>query len=387
MKMNIIKTGILFCTALFAFAACNDAAYQAVKNGVYINEAAPEGKFNKQIENLTVKGDMTTTIHVRLAQAYDKDVKVVLGLADDFVAEYNATYNTAYEALPSDYLSFDTEAVIPAGSLTSDAVNINIKKYPTGEGIPYCAPICIKSVDADLEIMPASGRIMYLLTAPLMQLVPNINAYTVPAGTGDGWGVNVSEWTLEGWVKMGSYTINNQAIFTGDCTTADGGWNEIYVRFGDANVDFDRMQIKTGGSQWESTMKFTPNTWYHVAITYANGKATLYLNGEEDSSKDITSTYIINKLTLCGSGSYFKTTAQMAQIRFWSKALSSSSIKDAMNREVSPSSEGLFGYWKLNEGQGGTFYDSTSNKFDLSCTNDPVWSTTEVDFTDPNAKE
>lgn len=147
------------------------------------------------------------------------------------------------------------------------------------------------------------------------------------------------------------------------------------------------MQIKTGGSQWESTTKFTRNTWYHVAISYANGKAVLYVNGQEDSSKDITASYLINNLTLCGSGSYFRTTALMAQVRFWKKALAPAVIKDAMNREVPADSDGLFGYWKLNEGEGDKFKDSTSNGFDLTCTNAPSWSSYEVDFTDPNAKE
>ena len=385
MKINIIKAGILLFSAA-ALAACDNAGYQEVENGIFISEAAPSTTFNKQIENLTVKGDVSTAIHVRLAQPLDKDVHVKLGLAESFVAEYNATYGANYEILSEEYLSFDRETVIPAGSLSSDAVNINIKRYPTGDGIAYCVPVCIESADADIEIMPASGRIMYMLTAPLMQKVPGIVSSTVPTGTGD-WGVATNEWTLEGWVNMGSFPINNQAIFTGDCTNPDGGWNEIYVRFGDANVPYDVMQIKTGGSQWESTTKFTRNTWYHVAISYANGKAVLYVNGQEDSSKDITASYLINNLTLCGSGSYFRTTALMAQVRFWKKALAPAVIKDAMNREVPADSDGLFGYWKLNEGEGDKFKDSTSNGFDLTCTNTPSWSSYEVDFTDPNAKE
>lgn len=384
MKFNIMKYGMLLFAAA-AMAACDDAGYQKVENGIFITEAAPASTFNKQIENLTVKGDVTTTIHVRLAQTLDRDVHVTLGLADDFLAEYNAIYGASYVVLPEDYLSFDRETVIPAGGLSSDGVTIRIKKYPTGEGLAYCVPICIKSVDADVEIMPASGHIMYLLTAPLMQKVPSIVSTTYPTGAGS-WGVAADEWTLEGWVTMGRYGINNQAILTGDCTKADGSWNEIYVRFGDANVPYDVMQIKTGGSQWESTTRFVPNTWYHVAITYANGKATLYVNGVMDSDKDITSSYILNNLTLCGSESWFRTTAKMAQIRFWKKALTPAVIKDAMNREVPADSDGLFGYWKLNEGTGDKFKDSTPNGFDLTCRNAPVWSDDEVDFTDPNAK-
>ena len=143
MKINIIKAGILLISAA-VLGACDNAGYQEVENGIFISEAAPSTTFNKQIENLTVKGDVSTAIHVRLAQPLDKDVHVKLGLAESFVAEYNATYGANYEILSEEYLSFDRETVIPAGSLSSDAVNINIKRYPTGDGIAYCVPVCIE---------------------------------------------------------------------------------------------------------------------------------------------------------------------------------------------------------------------------------------------------
>ena len=111
----------------------------------------------------------------------------------------------------------------------------------------------------------------------------------------------------------------------------------------------------------------------------------MYINGIEDSSKEFAATnYVINNLQLCSSGSYFRANAQMAQVRFWKKALSASAIKDGMNRLVAADSDGLFGYWKLDEGTGSVYHDSTSNGYDLTCRTEPVWGTEEIDFSDPN---
>lgn len=203
---------------------------------------------------------------------------------------------------------------------------------------------------------------------------------TRPAGT-DSWGISTPEWTLEGWIWMSAFPINNQAFW--NASVSQG--TEIYCRFGDAAVAFDQMQIKTGGSEMQSTTIFTPNRWYHVAITYGNKTLTLYVNGALDNSKGIdVANYVINNLQLCSSGSYWQCTGQQAQVRFWRKALSQNAIVDAMNRAVPADSEGLFGYWKLDEGAGSVFHDSTSNGFDLTCQNAPTWSVNEVNFSDPN---
>ena len=111
----------------------------------------------------------------------------------------------------------------------------------------------------------------------------------------------------------------------------------------------------------------------------------MYINGSEDSSITLAnSSYLINGLELVPSSGWFTTDGKMAQVRFWKKALPQSAIQDAMNRQVPANSEGLFGYWKLDEGEGSLFKDATSNGFDLQCAKAPVWSKEKVDFSDPN---
>lgn len=380
MKINRILKVSALGAALFAFAGCEDADYQSIENRLYINEAAPDDKFTQQTETLTVMGETSTSITIRLAQAIDRDVHVTVGIASEYADAYNANNGTSYTILPEQYLSFETEAVIEAGQIASSPITIAIGEYSTDNGEAYCIPLKIVSSDAPVAISKASSHILYLLTKPLMQKVPAMVSSTAPTGT-NNWGISTTEWTLEGWIWMSSFPINNQAFWSASVSSGV----EIYCRFGDAAVPYDQIQIKTGGSEMQSSTVFSPNTWYHLAITYSNNTLTLYVNGTLDNSKNIeVANYVINNLSLCSSGSYWRCTGQQAQIRFWTKALTQNAIVDAMNRAVPADSEGLFGYWKLDEGEGSVFHDSTANGFDLTCTNAPTWSTDEVNFSAPN---
>ncbi|MCD8312886.1 MAG: DUF1735 and LamG domain-containing protein [Bacteroidales bacterium] len=378
MKSNLIKITAVAAVILVA-AACNDAKYSVIENRLYISEAAPDSGTPQQVEDLTVTGNVSTTIHARIARPLDYDVTVYIGLAKEFVDEYNARFGTEYELLPDDLFTFDRKAVITAGNVMSGDITISVKDFKADE--TYCIPLEIISSDSHVQISESTSRIMYVLATPLIQYVPIMDYRPVPTGSGN-WSIATQEWTLEGWIWMDSFGINNQAIFNGSCSQG----TEIYIRFGDADVAYNKLQLKTYGSQFNSNMTFSPNTWYHVAFTCGSGKVTMYINGEEDSSMNISGNdYVIENLSLCSSGSnYFWANAMMAQVRLWTSCLSQSLIQKNMNGSVPATSAGLAGYWKLDEGEGDVFYDSTSNGRDLTCGRSPKWSDEPVNFSNPN---
>ncbi len=379
MKFNQIIKATAIGAAMIASAGCENADYPNIENRLYINEAASGKSFTHQAVSLTVTGETTATLNLRLAQPLEQDVRVKLGLDAGFVEEYNAENGTAYEILPLEYLTFDEEVIIEKGQSVYP-VALTIKEFSTDNGEAYCIPIRIVDTDSPAPPTEASSRLLFLLTKPLLQVVPMMNTSTKPSGTGD-WGVSTPEWTLEGWLWMSAFPINNQAFWS--ASVSEG--TEIYCRFGDAAVPFDQIQIKTGGSEMVGNTKFSPNTWYHIAFTYSNNTLSMYVNGTLDNQKNIeVPNYVINNLELASSSQYWQCNAQMAQIRFWKKALNQSAIQDAMNRAVAADSEGLFGYWKLSEGEGSIFHDSTANGYDLTCAQAPTWSATEVNFSNPN---
>ena len=53
-------------------------------------------------------------------------------------------------------------------------------------------------------------------------------------------------------------------------------------------------------------------------------------------------------------------------MRLWNVARTSTQLKNNVNN-VDPKSEGLLGYWKMNEGHGYTFEDATGNGNTAEC--------------------
>ena len=84
---------------------------------------------------------------------------------------------------------------------------------------------------------------------------------------------------------MDGFSINNQAI-------ASLNPSEIYVRFGDAGKDYNMLQIKTQGTQYESVTRFEPNKWYHIAIVGNSSSMKLYVNGVLDGTLNLGSSDI-----------------------------------------------------------------------------------------------
>ncbi|MGN1233551.1 MAG: hypothetical protein ACI4UJ_08935, partial [Candidatus Cryptobacteroides sp.] len=71
---------IMAAAALILAASCDNAEYSVIGNAVFISEAAPEDKFNQQVESLTIEGTVTKTLTIRLAEALDTDIEVNLGI-------------------------------------------------------------------------------------------------------------------------------------------------------------------------------------------------------------------------------------------------------------------------------------------------------------------
>ena len=104
------------------------------------------------------------------------------------------------------------------------------------------------------------------------------------------------------------------------------------------------------------------NTWYHIAITAVkNGATRLYVNGIQvlsytnDGEGNWGSQFTVGDLRpdrLIAYGGL------VDEIRLWTVVRTADEILNNMNLPVDPNSTGLLGYWKLDETQGPTMYDS-----------------------------
>lgn len=362
MKKGFIASAIL----AFCMAGCDDAEYDTLSNGIYFSEAESSSfqKITADPENET-----SASLNVRLAQALAEDVEATLEIDPDLLAEYNAANDAAYEVLPESYLSFNKEIRIEAGNTSTSSVNFSIKPYATPNGETYAIPVSIRVKNGNVSPVGTSGKYILLLNQPLVQSIPVMNWQSHPSTDKDNaWGESVNEYSLEFWVQMDGFKINNQAIFNSND-------DNLYIRFGDAMIDYDLLQIKTLGSQVNTVTHFLPDKWYHVAFVHdASGLLTIYVNGVKDvtlqtKGGNLTFNFLES---VCSGSTYFRNICRLAQVRLWKKAISATQLISNMYSAVRSNDPSLMGYWKMDEGEGLIFKDSTPNKRDMTIAADKL---------------
>ncbi len=366
MKRNNIKNYFIACAALVSFmTGCDNADYKILDNAIYFSEAE-SGSFEKitaDPENVT-----TTSLNIRLAEALVEDVEATLIIDPSILEEYNAANSTSYEVLPEKYYTFNKDIKIKAGDVSAEATNFSIKPYATPNGESYAIPVAISVTKGHVSTIGTSGKYLILLNQPLIQAVPVMNWKNHPSTDKEKkWNESVTEYSLEFWVQMDGFRINNQAIFNSE---------DIYIRFGDAMIDYDLLQIKTLGSQVNTVTHFLPNKWYHVAFVHdASGLLTIYINGVKDvtlQTKGGPLTFTFLEM-VCSGSTYFKNNCKLAQVRLWRKAITPTQIISNMYYAVRSTDPNLMGYWKLDERQGNMFEDCTGQGRDMTVADELKW--------------
>lgn len=170
--------------------------------------------------------------------------------------------------------------------------------------------------------------------------------------------------TLEAWVYVRSYPGGYFAIFDKYRQVGDWGWS---------------MAIENGGgglSLWtaanvrvSSNVTPTSNAWHHVAVTYehAANAVRFYVDGSLVASRTSPGA-LINTDTdpayigFSPSGGDEYSDGMIGELRLWNRALTNAEVQGSFATEVlTPSTSGLVGLWRFDEGSGLTTVDATSN--------------------------
>ena len=367
MKTNISKLLLAGTAALsLMFMSCNDAEYDVLENQAYIAQTNTNGNTSKKI---TVgNDDVQTELSVRLSSPTTANRTFEVAADESVLAAYNAANTTNYELLPaSQYTMSSTEATVEAGTSASQPIEINIKPLSQElkeSGKKFAIALKLKSKDAGQGVLQSGSTIVYVLDQVVYQAVPTINSRNNVHMT-MRQDYELTEWTVEFNInidKLGTAVgeLNNQTIF--GAWGPDGKDGEIYIRFGDAPIEGNRLQIKTQGTQMNSNMLFNANTWYHLAFVCTGTKLYMYVNGVLDNSMDLAGK-IVNlgsKKIQLGNMDYLKANVKYSELRFWTKARSQAEVANNMY-VIDPKSKGLEAYWKMNEGEGNIFNDATGH--------------------------
>lgn len=360
--MRINSKSILAGMALGALllTGCNDAEYDTLSNQAYILQTNTNA--NSSLK-LTVGAEVaTTTLSVRLSDVANVESRYRLVYDTAVVNEYNRLNETPYASLPQESFSLSSEeTTIEAGASVSTPITLTVPPYSEAlkaSGKKYAIGFRLENTSGNASVLPSGSKIVYILDQVVIQPVVVLDqSHYVSQNLVKNY--PLTEWTVEMNInKHILYTEvgrgNNQAIF-------GAGPDEIYIRFGDAPIEGNRLQIKTQGTQMNSLALFNEHTWYHLAFVCTGTKLYLYVNGQLDNSMDLPGkTTNVNSINICSPSTYWLGNAMYSEVRFWQRARSQAEIANNMYA-CDPTTPGLITYYKMNEGEGYSFRDASGN--------------------------
>lgn len=360
--MRINSKSILAGMALGALllTGCNDAEYDTLSNQAYILQTNTNA--NSSLK-LTVGAEVaTTTVNVRLSDVANVESRYRLVYDTAVVNEYNCLNETPYVSLPQESFSLSSEeTTIEAGASVSTPITLTVPPYSEAlkaSGKKYAIGFRLENTSGNASVLPSGSKIVYILDQVVIQPVVVLDqSHYVSQNLVKNY--PLTEWTVEMNInKHILYTEvgrgNNQAIF-------GAGPDEIYIRFGDAPIEGNRLQIKTQGTQMNSLALFNEHTWYHLAFVCTGTKLYLYVNGQLDNSMDLPGkTTNVNSINICSPSTYWLGNAMYSEVRFWQRARSQAEIANNMYA-CDPTTPGLITYYKMNEGEGYSFRDASGN--------------------------
>ena len=360
--MRINSKSILAGMALGALllTGCNDAEYDTLSNQAYILQTNTNA--NSSLK-LTVGAEVaTTTVNVRLSDVANVESRYRLVYDTAVVNEYNRLNETPYVSLPQESFSLSSEeTTIEAGASVSTPITLTVPPYSEAlkaSGKKYAIGFRLENTSGNASVLPSGSKIVYILDQVVIQPVVVLDqSHYVSQNLVKNY--PLTEWTVEMNInKHILYTEvgrgNNQAIF-------GAGPDEIHIRFGDAPIEGNRLQIKTQGTQMNSLALFNEHTWYHLAFVCTGTKLYLYVNGQLDNSMDLPGkTTNVNSINICSPSTYWLGNAMYSEVRFWQRARSQAEIANNMYA-CDPTTPGLITYYKMNEGEGYSFRDASGN--------------------------
>lgn len=359
-----------------ALTACENAEYDTLSNQAYILQTNTDANTSQKI---TIGNDpVVTSINVRLSDKASETSSYRLVYDASALEKYNSKNETSYTALPESSFSMSSkETTIEAGTSVSSSISLTINPLTDemkNSGKKYALAFRLESADGKANILSSGSVMVYILDQVVIQPVVVFNSNHQFGEIQLGNSVDLPEWTFEVNINKDQLRTevgrgNNQAIFG-----AYDSNSEIYMRFGDAPIEGNRINIKTQGSQMNSQMLFNTNTWYHLALVCTGSKLYLYVNGVLDNSMDLpNSGNSMSCFSTYTNNGYHLGNSMYSEMRLWKKARTQNEIINNMY-SCDPASDGLVFYFKFNEGSGSVFKDASGHGYDINSTGvDYTW--------------
>ena len=384
-----MKAKISLGIALIALCAlsCKKASFGDPVILVTGTEVTPIVKFS--VENTPAEYAVTATSTYKATQ----DINVEFEFDAAAVEKYNAEHNTTYFTVPQDAIQISNlSTVIKSGGSASTPVSVKvISTSPLIDGRSYLIPLTIKSISGGGSVLESS-RTIFLRIARIISFtsVSMNNATSGTTGTPGTRGrfngaflfnpqspAKLANFTLE--IKNLVYAFrggdgnsNPQPIQTLVFWTNQWEQTTIGLRYGELGNPNNSLQL-IGALGSAFAYGFNANQWYTISLAYDGNKCVMYVDGVKAAEVSGSMVMDFSRMQFgqvwggYDTRQYFN--GRIAECRVWNRCLTASEIKLNLCG-ADPNADGLLAYWKLNEGTGSIFRNSSKEgaKYDMDWT-------------------
>lgn len=358
--MRYIYNTIILVLVALVITSC-ESGYKTINNGVYFS-----GSTNLSGENILVdENGGKTNLVIAIANATQSESLFKLVVDEEVLKEYNQKKETDYHILPSEFYELDPTVKIIEGDVESAKKSIIVEPYSKeleDSGLSYAIPLRVESVDG--KVMPIGDESKYVI---MLDKIVITKALLLKSGEGLKFKLKESteadpivlpSFTLELWFcsvgkgdglfQSGYGEANHNEVW---CTTFNWGTN-------------DMPGVKMRNNYFNTGKSIKMKKWNHYALTFNGntGASSIYIDGKLMTTR-VTAPGEFNFKPLVSGCHTSHQWLGVREYRIWSVERSQAQITNNM-QGVNPKSEGLIGYWKLNEGEGSSFSDYSGNSFE-----------------------
>ena len=324
-----------------------------------------------------VDGQSSIGLTVTSTTKATDDVKVEIKPAPELLEEYNASTGRNCQLPPAESYSVEGSIVtISKGKSLSSQIQIIAFSDGLKEGVAYCLPMKISSVDGgDLKVLETS-RIAYVQMTKVINIkaayLARQGCFDIPSFGGENSPVRaLGQMTLEMKVLPVSFPSSKNSA--SGISSLCGCEENFLFRFGDgAGNPTNKLQFVKGSigaathpdkkDHYESWVEkeFETGHWLHFAAVYDGQYLRLYLDGELIHFVETNNGGTINLSMAYDGHSWDDTFAigrsaghsrffdgYISECRIWNVARTPAELEDGICY-VDPTSKGLIAYWRFD---------------------------------------
>jgi hypothetical protein len=386
MKKTKISLGLML---LFFFAlSCKKAEFGSPVILVTGTEVSPIVKFS--VENTPAEYSVTATATHKATE----DIDITFEFDPEAVAAYNAEHNTSYFVVPEAAIELSNLAVtVKAGSSASTPLSVKvISTSPLIDGRSYLIPLTIKNVaKGNMQVLESSRTIFLRIARIFSYSALSMNNDSGPTTGSPGTKGRFNGAFLfdpQNPAKLANFTLeirnlvyafrggdgnsNPQPIQTLAFWTNQWESTTIGLRYGELGNPNNSLQL-IGALGGAFAYGFNANQWYTISLAYDGNKCVMYVDGVKATEVSGSMVLDFSRMQFgqvwggYDTRQYFN--GRISECRVWNRCLTPGEIKLNLCG-ADPNADGLLAYWKLDEGSGHIFHNSSKEgaKYDMDWT-------------------